>query len=200
MDVNWFRPPAAEAGDAGTLNACYNALDIHVIGGRADDVAILDGDRALTFARVLTEVAAFAGVLRAFGVSPGAEVVVLDLPALEDIVAQLACARLGAVLFVEPSPAPAVVVARTATGRTFGSVPMITIDDTGELVWSTMMTVGRAEPAGCAELPGDTPLRSTRGTPILTADHLLAVVAGKVDDPVLASLMAGETLVLAQQQ
>ncbi len=200
MDVNWFRPPAADAGDVGTLNACYNALDIHVIGGRADDVAILDGDRSLTFARVLTEVAAFAGVLQAFGVTPGAEVVVLGLPPLEDIVVQLACARLGAVHFVEPSPAPALVVAGTTTGHTFDSVPLITIDDTGELVWSTMMTAGRAEPAGCAELPGDAPLRVTRGTPVLTADHLLAVVAGQVDDPVLLSLMAGKTLVLAQQQ
>ena len=38
--VNWFRPPAD--GDPGTLNACYEALDIHVIRGRADDVAAID--------------------------------------------------------------------------------------------------------------------------------------------------------------
>ena len=42
MEVTWFRPPGGD--DPGTLNACYNALDIHVIRGRADDDAVsLDG-------------------------------------------------------------------------------------------------------------------------------------------------------------
>ncbi len=198
MDVIWFRAPA---GDAGMLNACYNALDVHVIRGRADEVALVDGERPMNFARVLTEVGAFAGVLQAFGVGTGDEVVVLDVPPLEDILVQLACARVGAVLFREPSPTPALAVVGSAGGHDFGSVPLITVDDTGELDWPTAMRAGRTEPAGCAELPGDAILRTVDGTvdgtPVLTADNLLAVAAGEVDDPVFTPLMAAETLVLA---
>lgn len=196
MDVIWFRPPA---GDAGMLNACYNALDVHVIRGRADEIALRDGERELTFARVLTEVGAFAGVLQAFGVGPGDEVVLLEVPPLEDILVQLACARMGAVLVREPSPTPALVVVGTAGGHDFGPVPLITVDDTGELDWPTAMRAGRTEPAGCAELSGDATLRIVDGAPVPIAEHLLAVAAGEVVDAVLTPLMAGETLVLAQQ-
>ena len=55
-EVTWFRAPAGD--DAGTLNACYNALDIHVIRGRAEDIALADPGGDWTFARLLTEVAA----------------------------------------------------------------------------------------------------------------------------------------------
>ena len=130
MDVIWFRPPA---GDAGTLNACYNAVDVHVIRGRAEQVALLDGERPLTFARLLTEVGAFAGVLQAFGVRMGDEVVVLDVPPFEDTVLQLACARVGAVVFRELSPTPALAVVGTAGRHDLGAVPLITVDDSGEL-------------------------------------------------------------------
>ena len=197
MDVIWFRPPA---GDTGTLNACYNAVDIHVIRGRAEQVALLDGDRPVTFARLLTEVGAFAGVLQAFGVGTGDEVVVVDAPPLEDTVLQLACARVGAVLFREPSPMAALVVVGTAGGHDFGAVPLITVDDTGELDWATAMRAGRTDPAGCAEVPGDGLLRVIDEMPVQTAAHLLAVAAGEVVDPVLTSLMAGERLVLAVEK
>jgi len=196
MDVIWFRAPA---DDAGMLNACYNALDVHVIRGRAEEVALLDGERPVSYAGLLTEVGAFAGVLQAFGVGVGDEVVVLDVPPLEDTVAQLACARLGAVHFEELSPTPALVLAGSAGEHDLGPVPLITVDDTGELDWSMAMRAGRTQPAGCAELPGDAPLRVVDGAPVSTAEHLLAVAAGEVIDPVLTPLMAGETLVLAQQ-
>jgi hypothetical protein len=196
MDVIWFRPPA---GDAGTLNACYNAVDIHVIRGRAEQVALLDGERPVTFARLLTEVGAFAGVLQAFGVRMGDEVVVLDVPPFEDTVLQLACARVGAVVFRELSPTPGLAVVGSAGSHDVGAVPLITVDDSGELDWPTAMRAGRTDPAGCAEVPGDAPLRVVDGTAIATAAHLLAVAAGEVVDPVLTPLMAGETLALAGQ-
>jgi hypothetical protein len=196
MDVIWFRPPA---GDAGTLNACYNAVDVHVIRGRAEQAALLDGERPLTFARLLTEVGAFAGVLQAFGVRMGDEVVVLDVPPLEDTVLQLACARVGAVLFREPSPTPALAVVGTAGRHDLGAVPVITVDDSGELDWPTAMRAGRTDPAGCADVPGDAPLRVIDGTAVPTAEHLLAVAAGAVIDPVLTPLMAGETLALVDR-
>ncbi|MET0997167.1 MAG: AMP-binding protein [Marmoricola sp.] len=188
MDVIWFRPPA---GDTGTLNACYNAVDIHVIRGRAEQVALLDGERPVTFARLLTEVGAFAGVLQAFGVGLGDEVVVLDLPPLEDTLAQLACARVGAVLFREPSAAPALAVVGTAGGHVFGAVPLITVDDTGELDWATAMRAGRTDPAGCAEVPGDGLLRVIDGVAVETAAHLAAVVADQVVDPIFTPLVGG---------
>ncbi|HXH77895.1 hypothetical protein [Nocardioides sp.] len=194
MDVIWFRAPA---GDAGMLNACYNALDVHVIRGRAEDVALLDGQRPMSFAGLLTEVGAFAGVLGAFGVAAGDEVVVLDVPPLHDTVAQLACARVGAVHFDELSPTPALVLVGTAGSHDVGSVPLITVDDTGELDWDLAMRAGRTQPAGCAEVAGDAPLRVVGGTPVPTAQHLLAVATGEVVDPVLTPLMGGETLVLA---
>lgn len=196
MDVIWFRPPA---GDAGTLNACYNAVDVHVIRGRAEQVALLDGERPVTFARLLTEVGAFAGVLQAFGVRMGDEVVVLDVPPFEDTVLQLACARVGAVVCRQPSPTPALAVVGTAGRHDLGAVPLITVDDSGELDWPTAMRAGRTEPAGCAEVPGDAPLRVIDGTAVPTAEHLLAVAAGAVVDPVLTPLMAGETLALVDQ-
>ncbi len=198
MDVTWFRAPAADrADDRGLLNACYNALDVHVIHGQAEDVALLDGETPWSFAGLLTEVGAFAGVLEAFGVSAGDEVVVLDVPPLEDTVAQLACARVGAIHFDELSPTPALVLVGTAGSHDVGAVPLITVDDTGELGWDMAMRAGRTQPAGCAEVAGDAPLRVVGGTPVPTAAHLLAVAAGEVVDPVLTPLMAGETLVLA---
>ena len=199
MDVIWFRAPA---DDAGVLNACYNALDVHVIRGRADDVAMLDGVASWSFARLLTEVGAFAGVLEAFGVGIGDEVVVLDVPPLQDVIARLACARLGAVHFADLSQTPALVVAGSAATNQagdLGPVPLITVDDTGELDWPTAMRAGRTQPAGCAALPGDAPLRVVEGVVVETAPHLLAVAAGEVVDPVLTPLMTGETLVLAGQ-
>lgn len=199
MDVIWFRPPA---GDEGTLNACYNAVDIHVIRGRADRVALLDGERPMTFARLLTEVGACAGVLQAFGVTLGHEVVALDLPPLEDTVLQLACARVGAVFFRDPTTAPALVVIGTLGDQVFGdfgAAPVITIDDSSELDWSTAMRAGRTDPAGCADVPGDAALRVVDGVAVPLAAHLLAVASGAVVDPVLTALIAGEALVLARQ-
>ena len=101
-EVAWFRPPA---GDAGTLNACYNALDIHVIRGRAEEVALADAAGDWTFARLLTEVAACAGVLRAFGIGLGDRVALGRLPRVSGIVVALAAARVGAVSVYDDPPA-----------------------------------------------------------------------------------------------
>ena len=80
--IDWFRKPVDSPAD-GTLNACYNALDRHVIRGRAEDVALVLGTRSWTYARLLTEVGALAGVLRAFGTGVGDVVAVGPLPAFE---------------------------------------------------------------------------------------------------------------------
>lgn len=111
--VDWFaapsvildrsRPPFYRWFPDGLLNTCYNALDRHVVRGRADQVALVydsamtGAQQTFTYAQLLEKVAAFAGGLRALGVGRGDRVVIY-LPMIpEAVIAMLACARLGAV-------------------------------------------------------------------------------------------------------
>lgn len=177
-DVAWFRAPSD--GDPGTLNACYNALDIHVVRGRADDVAAdLDGS-GRTFAWLLTEVAACAGVLRAFGVEVGDQVALGSVPQGAGVVAVLAAARVGALVQYDDSPG--------ATGKVVvrGGSDGVAFAVDGEAVpWDVAMRAGRTDPAGCADVPGDAVL-SRHGPDTLTVlaalgasdDHDLPVPAG----------------------
>jgi propionyl-CoA synthetase len=91
----WFR--------GGSINTCFNALDRHVSGGRADQLAVVYDSpvtgvvRGITYAELLSEVSRCAGALGALGVTKG-DTVIIYLPMVpEAIVAMLACARLGAV-------------------------------------------------------------------------------------------------------
>ena len=111
--IDWFTAPttACDRTDEpffrwfpdGILNTSYNALDRHVIAGRGDQPALIYDSpvtgvqRTFSYAELLADVAAFAGVLRALGVAKG-DRVVLYMPMIpEAVVAMLACARLGAV-------------------------------------------------------------------------------------------------------
>jgi propionyl-CoA synthetase len=111
--IDWYREPDTVLDDSGApfyrwfvggeLNTCYNALDRHVAGGRADQPALIYDSpvtgqvRRLTYRELLDEVARFAGVLRDLGVRKG-DTVVIYLPMVpEALIAMLACARLGAV-------------------------------------------------------------------------------------------------------
>ncbi len=111
--VDWIRrprrvldddlPPFYRWFDGGVLNTCYNALDRHVIAGRADQPALIHESpvtgttRTLSYAQLLDQVARFAGALRMLGVDQGDRVVIY-LPMIpEAVVAMLACARIGAV-------------------------------------------------------------------------------------------------------
>lgn len=198
--IDWFRKPG-ETG-AGTLNACYNALDRHVVRGRAEQPALRTEDRDWSFSELLGEVGAFAGVLRAFGVQPGARVLVAGLPPLQDAVARLGCARVGAVVvgpgLVDPGAAPeadpvALAVLGTATPDPGpAGIPTVTADGSSQLDWTTVMRAGRAEPAGCADVPADLPLRIDDGVAVPTAAHLAAAAADRTADPLLGPLLAGE--------
>ncbi|QIK66961.1 propionyl-CoA synthetase [Nocardioides sp. HDW12B] len=111
--VDWFakptraldadRPPFYRWFPDATMNTCYNALDRHVVNGRADQVALIHdspvtGTRSsYTYARLLEKTAAFAGVLQACGVQKGDRVIVYMPMIPEAVIAMLACARLGAV-------------------------------------------------------------------------------------------------------
>jgi len=96
-------PPFFKWFPDASLNTCYNALDRHVINGRADqtaliyDSAVTNTKSQYTYAELLGEVAAFAGALRMSGVGKGDRVVIYMPMIPEAVVAMLACARLGAV-------------------------------------------------------------------------------------------------------
>lgn len=115
-----------------TVNTCFDALDRHVIAGHAEDVALAAGDRRYTYAELLGEVAAFAGVLRALGVTLGAPVAVDLPPGPEAVISLLGCARLGAVPSVDGS-----VSVRVEDGEVM----------VADLTWEQAMRAGRTDPA-----------------------------------------------------
>ncbi|MDH3794046.1 MAG: acetate--CoA ligase [Nitrosopumilus sp.] len=98
--LDW-QPPFARWFVGGTINASYNALDIHQ-DSRADKPAILwEGEngesRKLTYGDMLIQVQKFSNVLKSFGVQKG-DRVTLYLPMVPELpIAMLACARIGAV-------------------------------------------------------------------------------------------------------
>ncbi|AKT52226.1 propionyl-CoA synthetase [Arsenicicoccus sp. oral taxon 190] len=112
-DIDWITAPTRVLDDSrapfytwfpdGRLNVCYNALDRHVVHGRADQAALhydspVTGARATyTYAELLELVARFAGVLRDLGVTKGDRVVIYMPMVPEAVVAMLACARIGAI-------------------------------------------------------------------------------------------------------
>ena len=112
-EISWIRAPErifdADAGVYGRwfpdarVNACYNALDRHVEGGRADqpalhyDSPVTATKRTLSYRDLLDETATLAAVLEDFGVRAGDRVLVYMPMIPEAIVAMLACARIGAV-------------------------------------------------------------------------------------------------------
>ncbi|MDO9378866.1 MAG: propionyl-CoA synthetase [Nocardioidaceae bacterium] len=111
--ITWIAKPRKALDDSSppfyrwypdaTMNTCYNALDRHVIAGRADQVALVHDSpvtgttSSLTYAQLLERTAAFAGALRAIGVGKGDRVVIYMPMIPEAVIAMLACARLGAV-------------------------------------------------------------------------------------------------------
>ena len=98
--LDW-QPPFARWFVGGTINASYNALDIHQ-DSRADKPAILwEGEngefRKLTYGDMLIQVKKFSNVLKSLGVQKG-DRVTLYLPMVPELpIAMLACARVGAV-------------------------------------------------------------------------------------------------------
>jgi len=87
----------------GEVNTCYNALDRHVEGGRADQLALVydspvtDTIKRFTYRELLDQVARFAGVLASQGVEKGDRVILYMPMVPEAVIAMLACARIGAI-------------------------------------------------------------------------------------------------------
>ena len=109
-ELSWFapwsetlqwKPPFARWFTGGTINASYNAVDIHQTS-RAQKPAILwegeDGQsRTITYRDLFLQVQKFSNVLKSCGVKKGDRVTIY-LPMVPELpVAMLACARIGAV-------------------------------------------------------------------------------------------------------
>jgi len=112
-DVHWYkkwdkvfdnsRQPFYQWFKGGVVNTCYNALDLHVANGRADQLALLydspvtDTIKRFTYRELLEQVARFAGVLANQGVQKGDRVIIYMPMVPEAVISMLACARIGAV-------------------------------------------------------------------------------------------------------
>src|SRR6185312_8652984 len=111
--IDWVSPPKTifdkDAGVYGiwypdaTCNTCYNAVDRHVEGGRANQKALIYDSpitgrkKAFTYADVKEEVSALAALLQDHGVGKGDRVVIYMPMVPEAVFSMLACARIGAI-------------------------------------------------------------------------------------------------------
>ncbi|MCH8915030.1 MAG: acetate--CoA ligase [Thaumarchaeota archaeon] len=101
--LDW-NPPFAKWFVGGTINASYNALDVHQ-DTKADKPAILwEGEngesRRITYREMLTQVRKFSNVLKSLGIQKGDRVTIY-LPMVPELpIAMLACARIGAIHIV----------------------------------------------------------------------------------------------------
>ncbi len=112
-EIDWVKPWDRVLDDSrapfyrwftgGQMNTCYNALDRHVDGGRADQLALIydspvtDTIASFTYRELRDTVAKFAGVLATHGVERGDRVVIYMPMVPEAAIAMLACARIGAI-------------------------------------------------------------------------------------------------------
>ncbi|HYF54221.1 MAG TPA: propionyl-CoA synthetase [Salinarimonas sp.] len=111
--IDWIRPadrvfdpasgPYGRWFAGGELNACWNAVDRHVEGGRGAQPAVIYDSpvtgttRTIAYAELRDEIAALAGVLAGLGVAKGDRVLLYMPMVPEALVGMLACARLGAI-------------------------------------------------------------------------------------------------------
>ncbi len=111
--IDWITPPASALNATRaplyewftdtTVNACWNALDRHVLAGRGDQTAVIHDSPLtqtithVTYAEMLHRTAALAGALQAQGITKGDRVIIYMPMVPEALVAMLACARLGAI-------------------------------------------------------------------------------------------------------
>ncbi len=110
-ELDWFRPwkktlewkyPWAKWFVGGKINICYNALDRHVENGFGEKTAFFwigeTGDKKKTsYSELLTDVKKFSNVLKKLGIKKGDKVTIYMPRIMQQVVAMLACARIGAV-------------------------------------------------------------------------------------------------------
>ena len=97
--LDW-RPPFAKWFVGGTINASYNALDVHQETKSSKSAILWEGEngdsRNITYGEMFIQVQKFANVLKSLGVQKGDRVTIY-LPMVPELpIAMLACARIGA--------------------------------------------------------------------------------------------------------
>ena len=97
--LDW-RPPFAKWFVGGTINASYNALDVHQHSKSGKSAILWEGEngesRDITYGQMFLQVKKFANVLKSLGVKKGDRVTIY-LPMVPELpIAMLACARIGA--------------------------------------------------------------------------------------------------------
>jgi propionyl-CoA synthetase len=111
--IDWYEPPKKifdpNAGvygrwfAGGVCNTCWNAVDRHVLSGRAEQPAIIYDSpvtgtkQTISYVDLQTKTQVLAGILKGFGVGKGDRVVFYMPMVPEAVVGMLACARIGAV-------------------------------------------------------------------------------------------------------
>jgi acetyl-CoA synthetase len=100
--LDWSEAPFVKWFADGEINACFNALDRHVLAGRGDRIALLfegePGDtKTYTYSQLLVETKKAANALIDLGIQSGDRVAIYMPMIPETIIAILATARIGAV-------------------------------------------------------------------------------------------------------
>ena len=110
--LHWFSPydkvsewnyPYAKWFVNGKTNITYNCLDRHVLGDRRNKVALIwkgenpDEERVYTYRQLYREVQKFANGLKKLGVAKGDRVCIYMPVIPEQVIAMLACTRIGAI-------------------------------------------------------------------------------------------------------
>ncbi|WP_319508847.1 acetate--CoA ligase [uncultured Methanolobus sp.] len=110
-ELEWFEKwdkvrewdhPHAKWFTGAKLNITHNCLDRHVLNGKRNKVAIIwvgddDEEQVITYRQLYREVMRFANSLKSLGVEKGDRVCIYMPLVPEQIIAMLACARIGAV-------------------------------------------------------------------------------------------------------
>src|SRR6266581_157287 len=112
-EIDWYEVPKTvfdpKAGvygrwfPDGVVNTCWNAVDRHVMRGRAAQPALVydsplaGSKRVIAYDRLWTEVQILGAILRDLGVEKGDRVIIYMPMVPEALIAMLACARIGAV-------------------------------------------------------------------------------------------------------
>ncbi len=111
QELEWFSPwskvldwnyPWAKWFVGATCNISYNCLDRHAKGWRRNKVALIwvgeqNEERIFTYGELLRQVTRCANALKALGIKPGDRVTIYLPKIPEQMVAMLACARIGAI-------------------------------------------------------------------------------------------------------
>ena len=111
--IDWYKKPtrALNSDNAplyewftdARVNTCFNAVDRHLLNGRANQTAIIydspvtDTKYSITYSELHEMVATLAGALLAKGISKGDRVIIYMPMVPEGLVSMLACARIGAI-------------------------------------------------------------------------------------------------------